>query len=148
LKKAEEANEFWLEVPLESIMGKKHRMQSIADTLHIDNLQMPIIKIATREEELINMHLQKLQAGEKLKLIAEQIREYELTAKWEVKEGIAKDNKQKPQIAEELSGLKSSKKQKGKEKQITQLETNSVDSQPEQRTHKVKRRVNKKNQTP
>ncbi|CAG8851674.1 11925_t:CDS:2, partial [Gigaspora margarita] len=35
----------------------------------------------------------------------------------------------------------SSKKQKGKEKQITQLEMNSVDSQPEQR-------VNKENQDP
>ncbi|CAG8717069.1 1160_t:CDS:2, partial [Gigaspora margarita] len=76
LKKAEEANEFWLEVPLESIMGKKHRMQSTVDTLHIDNLQMLTIKIATREEELINMHLEELQAAEKLKSLAGQIREY------------------------------------------------------------------------
>ncbi|CAG8759972.1 45276_t:CDS:1, partial [Gigaspora margarita] len=57
-------------------MRKKHCIQSIADTLHIDNLQMPIIKIVTREEELINMHVEELQAAEKLKLIAEQIREY------------------------------------------------------------------------
>ncbi|CAG8516245.1 19619_t:CDS:2 [Gigaspora margarita] len=57
-------------VPLKSIIEKKHRIQSIANTLHIDNLQMPIIKIATREEELINMHLEESQAAEKLKLIA------------------------------------------------------------------------------
>ncbi|CAG8801282.1 4777_t:CDS:1, partial [Gigaspora margarita] len=76
LKKAEEANKFWLEVPLKSIMGKKHHMQSIADTLHIDNLQMPIIKIATCKEELINIHLEESQVAKKLKLIAEQIREY------------------------------------------------------------------------
>ncbi|CAG8839790.1 14256_t:CDS:1, partial [Gigaspora margarita] len=74
LKKAEEINEFWLEVPLESITKKRHRMQSIADTLHIDNSQISIIKIATRKEELINMHLEESQAAEKLKSIAEQIR--------------------------------------------------------------------------
>ncbi|CAG8843677.1 22477_t:CDS:1, partial [Gigaspora margarita] len=73
LKRAEEANEFWLEVPLESIIGKKHGTQSISDILHIDNLQVPIIKIATREEELINMHLEESQAAKKLKLIAGQI---------------------------------------------------------------------------
>ncbi|CAG8826389.1 40758_t:CDS:2, partial [Gigaspora margarita] len=61
-------------VPLKSITRKGIGMQSIADTLHIDNLQMPIIKIATREEELINMHLEESQAAEKLKLIAGQIR--------------------------------------------------------------------------
>ncbi|CAG8504463.1 44673_t:CDS:2 [Gigaspora margarita] len=223
------ANEFRLEVLLESIMGKKHRIQSIADILHIDNLQMPIIKIATCEEELINMYLQESQVAKKLKIIAgrfkklvikkgtngkkhdkkvqesmfgimkqekiwtrlemirgvisnERVRKvmdltakekgainitrdlvnlaqsrfiehiwkfrYELTAEWEVKEGIAKDNKRKPQTAEEITDTKSSKKQKGKEKQITQLETNSVNSQSEQRTHKAKRRVNKENQDP
>ncbi|CAG8728966.1 41918_t:CDS:2, partial [Gigaspora margarita] len=123
LKRAEEANKFWLEVLLESIMGKKHGTQSISNTLHIDNLQMPIIKIVTRKEELINMHLEESQIAEKLKLIAEQIRE---------KEGIAKDNKRKLQTAAEIADLKSSKKQKGKEKQIIQPKTNSVDSQPEQ----------------
>ncbi|CAG8513974.1 30221_t:CDS:2, partial [Gigaspora margarita] len=60
---------FWKQlrkVPLESIMRKKHHTQSIADTLHIDNLQMPIFKIVTREEELINMHLEESQAAKKL----------------------------------------------------------------------------------
>ncbi|CAG8844749.1 12723_t:CDS:2, partial [Gigaspora margarita] len=52
----------------------------------------------------------------------------------------------KTQSAKEISDSKLSKKQKGKEKQIIQLETNSVDLQPEQKIHKVKRRVNKKNQ--
>ncbi|CAG8851445.1 4554_t:CDS:2, partial [Gigaspora margarita] len=72
----------------------------------------------------------------------------ELTAEWKVKEGIAKNNKRKPQTAEEISDPKSTKKQKGNEKQIIQLETNSIDPQLEQRTHKVKRRVNKENQDP
>ncbi|CAG8848109.1 39659_t:CDS:2, partial [Gigaspora margarita] len=48
----------------------------------------------------------------------------ELMAEWEVKEGIAKDNKQKPQSAEEISDSKLFKKQK------------------------VKKRVNKENQDP
>ncbi|CAG8856064.1 33637_t:CDS:2, partial [Gigaspora margarita] len=67
---------------------------------------------------------------------------------WKVKEGIAKDNKRKPQTAEKISDPKLSKKQKGKEKQIIQLDTNSVDSQPEQQIYKVKKRVNKENQDP
>ncbi|CAG8842556.1 43279_t:CDS:2, partial [Gigaspora margarita] len=37
---------------------------------------------------------------------------YELTTEWKAKEGIVKDNKQKPQTAEEIADPKSSKKQK------------------------------------
>ncbi|CAG8844630.1 32929_t:CDS:1, partial [Gigaspora margarita] len=37
---------------------------------------------------------------------------YELTAEWKAKEGIVKNNKRKPQTAEEISDLKSSKKTK------------------------------------
>ncbi|CAG8854305.1 41043_t:CDS:2, partial [Gigaspora margarita] len=47
-----------LRILLESIMGKRHRIQNTANILPIDSSQMPIIKIATREEELINMHLE------------------------------------------------------------------------------------------
>ncbi|CAG8843579.1 26558_t:CDS:2, partial [Gigaspora margarita] len=49
---------------------------------------------------------------------------------------IERDNKRNPQTAKEILDLKSSKKQKGKEKQITQLEMNSVDPQLEQRVNK------------
>ncbi|CAG8776627.1 18733_t:CDS:2, partial [Gigaspora margarita] len=151
-------------VPLESITEKRHCMQNTANTLHIDNLQMPIIKIATRKEELINMHLEESQVAKKLKSIAGQIRDtgehlrHNETRKNLDQIGNDKrcnfNSKRKGaktitrDLDEEISDSKSFKKQKGKEKQITQLETNSIDSQPEQQIRKVKRRVNKENQDP
>ncbi|CAG8844899.1 8662_t:CDS:2, partial [Gigaspora margarita] len=138
LKKAKEANEFWLEVLLESIIGKKH---------HIQKLVIKKGANGKKYDKKVQESMFGIMKQEKTQPRLEMIRGV-ISIEREVKEGIAKDNKRKPQTAKEISDPKSSKKQKGKEKQITQLETNSIDPQPEQQTLKVKRRVNKENQDP
>ncbi|CAG8473005.1 13378_t:CDS:2 [Gigaspora margarita] len=154
LKKAEEANKFWLEVPLESIMGKKHHVQKLvikkgANGKKYDKkVQESMFSIMKQEK--IQARLEIIRGVISIERVRKAI---DLTAKkrshkHDTSSSIAKDNKRKPQTVEEISDLKLSKKQKGKEKQIIQLEMNSVDPQPEQRIHKVKRRVNKKNQDP
>ncbi|CAG8793592.1 6247_t:CDS:2, partial [Gigaspora margarita] len=165
VKKTEGTNEFLLEVPLESIMRKRYRMQNIADILPIDSSQMPIIKIATCEEELINIYLKESQAEKKLKSIAGQIREENPgqignDARCNFKEESTKScdltvkEKKAKDITQNLVNLAQSRfighiwKFRYKEKQITQLEAIGVNSQLEQRTQKARRRVNKENQDP
>ncbi|CAG8689655.1 1411_t:CDS:2, partial [Gigaspora rosea] len=63
VKKGKEVGEFFLEIPLESLGGKRNKVQITGDRSHIDGQHLSAIEIATREEELISIHLEELQAA-------------------------------------------------------------------------------------
>ncbi|CAG8736870.1 382_t:CDS:2, partial [Gigaspora rosea] len=138
VKKGKEVGEFFLEIPLESLDGKRNKVQITGDRPHIDGQHLSAIEIATREEELISIHLEESQAVGELRSLTGQIREVisierarkvaNLTgkkkeAKKEEKEGITKDNKRKPKEAEEKAKTDLvRKRRKGKEKQTPHSE--------------------------
>ncbi|CAG8821128.1 11004_t:CDS:1, partial [Gigaspora rosea] len=72
-----------------------------------------------------------------------------LTAKWEEKESITKDNKRKPKEAEKKAKTDLVKKRrKGKEKQTPYSEAGASNPQPERSTRRAEREANKENQDP
>ncbi|CAG8818207.1 17152_t:CDS:1, partial [Gigaspora rosea] len=77
VKKGKEVGEFFLEIPLESLDGKRNKVQITGDKPHIDGQHLSAIEIATREEELITIHLEESQAVGELRSLTGQIRGYE-----------------------------------------------------------------------
>src|SRR5260363_224301 len=74
VKKVKETGDFMLEIPLESIIGINQCVLITKDTPIIGSLPIPTIKIATREEELIDTHVEESQTTEHLRLLARQIK--------------------------------------------------------------------------
>ncbi|CAG8486668.1 6469_t:CDS:2, partial [Gigaspora rosea] len=163
VKKGKEVGEFFLEIPLESLVEKRNKVKITGNRPHIDNQQLSIIEIATREEELISIHLEESQAKKGAKkviqdlvnLVQSRFIEHiwkfrcELTAEWEEKEDITKDNKHKPKKAKKKAEMDPvRKRRKGKEKQIPHAEASGSKPQPERNTQRQREKQTKKIKTP
>ncbi|CAG8845058.1 13921_t:CDS:2, partial [Gigaspora margarita] len=87
------------------------RLEMIRGVISIERVRK-VINLTAKKKEAINI-IQDLVNLAQSRFI-EHIWKFrcELMAEWKVKEGIAKDNKQKPQTAKEILDPKSPKKQK------------------------------------